>query len=378
MNIKEYFGIGAIQNIPEILKSVNSKNIFLVRGKSSFETSGAEKLLEGLLKEYNVNYFSDFTENPKLADVIKGMDSFIETQSDTVLAVGGGSIIDIAKSVNILSFQANNPESILKGETEIIQRGKPLIAVPTTSGSGSEATHFAVVYSGDKKYSLAHEFILPEYSVVDPQLTFRLPQEITATSGMDAFSQAMESYWNINANDESRKYSTEAIQLIFDSLCKAVNDAGEESRISMSRAAHLAGKAINITKTTGPHALSYYLTSHYGISHGQAVCISLGEFLKFNYEVTENDVNDGASAVEIKQSLDDLAKLSGCKDIDELKMKIHELIISAGLKTRLNELNIKGEDSINQISENVNTERLKNNPRRLTKENIVNILRNIA
>ncbi|MEZ4822961.1 MAG: iron-containing alcohol dehydrogenase [Ignavibacteria bacterium] len=97
MNTKEYFGTGAIQNISEILKSINSKNIFLVRGKSSYETSGAEKLLEEMLKGYNVNYFSDFTENPKLTDVIKGMDSFIETQSDTVLAVGGGSVIDYCK-----------------------------------------------------------------------------------------------------------------------------------------------------------------------------------------------------------------------------------------------------------------------------------------
>ena len=378
MNTKEYFGTGAIQNISEILKSINSKNIFLVRGKSSYETSGAEKLLEEMLKGYNVNYFSDFTENPKLTDVIKGMDSFIETQSDTVLAVGGGSVIDIAKSVNVLSYQANSPELILKGESEIVRKGKPLIAVPTTSGAGSEATHFAVVYSGDKKYSLAHEYILPDYSVIDPQLTFSLPKEITATSGIDAFSQAMESYWNVNANEESRNYSTEAIQLIFDSLSNAVNEGDEESRINMSRAAHLAGKAINITKTTAPHALSYFMTSHFGVSHGQAVCISLGEFLQFNFEVTEDDVNEGISVSEIKESLFTLAKLSGCIDIEELKRKINELIISAGLKTKLSELNIRGEESIKLISENVNTERLKNNPRKLTKENIVKILSNIS
>ncbi|MEZ4822960.1 MAG: iron-containing alcohol dehydrogenase [Ignavibacteria bacterium] len=152
--------------------------------------------------------------------------------------------------MNVLSYQTNSPEQILKGESEIVRKGKPLIAVPTTSGAGSEATHFAVVYSGDKKYSLAHEYILPDYSVIDPQLTFSLPKEITATSGIDAFSQAMESYWNVNANEESRKYSRGAIQLIFDSLSKAVNEGDEESRINMSRAAHLAGKAINITKTT--------------------------------------------------------------------------------------------------------------------------------
>ena len=88
MSNKEYFGLGSIENIQNILKEINSKNIFLVRGKNSYELSGAEKMLEGILKDYTVNIFSDFSENPKLTDVIKGMDSLIETDSDTVLAVG--------------------------------------------------------------------------------------------------------------------------------------------------------------------------------------------------------------------------------------------------------------------------------------------------
>jgi alcohol dehydrogenase class IV len=378
MSHKEYFGLGSIGNIQKILKEINSKNIFLVRGKNSYELSGAEKLLEGILKDYTVNIYSDFSENPKLTDVIKGMDSLIETESDTVLAVGGGSVIDIAKALNILSYQSNSPESILKGESEITRKGKPLIAAPTTSGAGSEATHFAVVYSGNVKYSLAHEFILPDYSVTDPQLTFKLPKKITAVSGIDAFSQSVESFWNVNANVESLSYSTEAIKLIFDNLTKAVNDPDEDSRIKMSRAAHLAGKAINITKTTGPHAMSYYLTSQFGISHGQAVCISLGEFLMFNYEVTDSETNGGKTANQIKENLDELIKLSGCREPMELKDKIQELIRSIGLKTNLNDLNVTGEETMNLISENVNVERLKNNPREVTKEGIRNILMKIA
>lgn len=377
MECKEYSGIGCILKIQEILKEINSRNIFLVRGKHSFESSGAQKILEEILKGYNINYFSDFSENPKLTDVIKGMDSFIETESDTVIAVGGGSVIDIAKALNVLSFQANSPELILKGESEIARKGKPLIAVPTTSGAGSEATHFAVVYSGNKKYSLAHEYILPDYSVTDPRLTYNLPKEITAASGMDAFSQAVESYWNINANEESRRYSSEAIILILENLHSAVNEPDEESRINMSKAAHSAGKAINITKTTGPHAMSYILTSNFGIPHGQAVCISLGEFLQFNYELTDNEVNGNKTVSEVKENIDELVKLTGCRDVPDLKRKINELIISAGLKTKLRELNISGDDTINLILENVNTERLKNNPRKVTKENIKDILRKI-
>lgn len=378
MNQKEFFGKGSINKLPKILSDLNSNNIFLVRGNRSYNISGAEGILNELLKNYSVTYFNEFTESPKLEDVIKGMDSLIETQCDTVIAVGGGSVIDIAKSLNILSFQEEKPESIITGKSKIINKGKPLIAIPTTSGSGSEATHFAVVYIGKQKYSLAHEFILPEHEITDPQLTFNLPPDITATSGIDAFSQAIESYWNVNANEESKKYSSEAITLIINNLIQAINTPDEESRINLSRAAHLAGKAINITKTTAPHALSYSMTSNFGTAHGQAVSITLGEFLEYNYNVSDKDLNSKKSLREVKNNLDELLLLLGCKDVREGKTLINELMHKAGLKTKLPELNIKTEEDRRLIINEVNLERLQNNPRKITKESLEKILRNIS
>ena len=373
----EYFGTGSINSLTDILYNIKPCNIFLVSGKNSYKTSGAEEILGDILKEYTLTLFNEVSGDPLIGDIIKGMDIFIESDCDTVIAVGGGSVIDTAKSINILSSQDADPRSVITGEKKIACKGKPLIAIPTTSGAGSEATHFAVVYIEKEKYSLAHDLILPEYSIVDPQFTFKLPSGITATSGIDAFSQAVESFWNINANEESRKYSEEAIKLILENINSAVNEPTEYNRENMSKAAHLAGKAINITKTTAPHAVSYAMTSYYGIPHGQAVCITLSEFLEYNFNVTESDLMPGLNINEVRENHENLLRVLNCRDVNDAKNLINELIKSIGLKTKLSELNITSQADLKIISESVNLERLKNNPRSVSKEDLVRILERI-
>lgn len=377
MNQAEYTGAGSINNLKDILEKINPRNIFLVTGKNSYRTSGAERILGEILKDKTVTLFNNVTGDPLIENIIKGMDIFIESDCDAVIAVGGGSVIDTAKSINILSSQDADPRSVIKSKQKIINKGKQFIAIPTTSGAGSEATHFAVVYMNKEKFSLAHEFILPDYSIIDPVLTYDLQPNVTATSGIDAFSQAVESYWNVNANDESKKYSQEAITFILENLKTAVIESTEESRANMSTAAHLAGKAINITKTTAPHAVSYAMTSYFGIPHGQAVCITLAEFLGYNFYVTESDSAEGLSMTEIRKNIEDLLRIFNCSDLAGAKKLITDLIEGIGLKTKLSELNITSDNDINLICESVNPERLKNNPRNVTKESLAKILDNI-
>lgn len=377
MNQAEYTGAGSINNLKDILEKINPRNIFLVTGKNSYRTSGAERILGEILKDKTVTLFNNVTGDPLIENIIKGMDIFIESDCDAVIAVGGGSVIDTAKSINILSSQDADPRSVIKSKQKIINKGKQFIAIPTTSGAGSEATHFAVVYMSKEKFSLAHEFILPDYSIIDPVLTYDLQPNVTATSGIDAFSQAVESYWNVNANDESKKYSQEAITFILENLKTAVIESTEESRANMSTAAHLAGKAINITKTTAPHAVSYAMTSYFGIPHGQAVCITLAEFLGYNFYVTESDSAEGLSMTEIRKNIEDLLRIFNCSDLAGAKKLITDLIEGIGLKTKLSELNITSDNDINLICESVNPERLKNNPRNVTKESLAKILDNI-
>lgn len=374
---KEIFGAGSLKNLREVLTNSGSKKIFLVTGKKSFEKSGAEKYFQEELGEFEFVRCNEFSENPKIEDVKSGMEKLRKANCGLVLAVGGGSVIDIAKLVNIFSHQPDEPESYIEGKSEITERGKVLIAVPTTSGAGSEATQFAVVYRDKEKFSVLSENILPDKVIIDPELTYSLPPEVTATSGMDALSQAVESYWSVNSTEESKEYSTEAINLILQNIDSAVNSPSSESRAGMSKGANKAGKAINITKTTAPHAISYSMTSYFGVTHGQAVSLTLGEFFVYNYEITENENNDKRGIKYVKDNIEELVKLFECKNVYEVKLKLDRLMKRLNLRTRLSETGIKSENDINIILDNVNTERLRNNPRLLSKKNLNTILRNV-
>jgi alcohol dehydrogenase class IV len=253
--------------LKKLLIEDSPKSIFLVTGNRSYEKSGAKKFIDNLLNGFTVKRFSDFADNPKIEDVNKGINIFLENSCDYLIAIGGGSVMDMAKLINI-GYDKNNIEDLTTKKAEISSPGKKLIAIPTTSGSGSEATHFAVVYVGGEKFSVAHPiYMLPNVVVLNPSLTYSMNSYQTALSGVDAFAQAMESYWSINSTEESKKYSIEALKLIIEHLPLAVK-YNDNSKNIMLHAANLAGKAINIAKTSGAHAISYVLTSKFNIPHG--------------------------------------------------------------------------------------------------------------
>ena len=258
-------------------------------------------------------------------------------------------------------------------EKEITKKGNNLIAIPTTSGSGSEATHFAVIYIDKKKFSLSHEFILPICSIVDSELTKNLPKEIAASSGMDALCQSIESYWAVNSSDISKEYARDAIKLIIENLENYVNENNEENREIMAKASHLAGKAINISKTTAAHAISYGFTSYLGIQHGHAVSLTLPYFIKFNNEISEESNNDKRGVEYVKNTMKELFDLLSVKTSMEAQKKIINLMQRIGLKTELSE----SADKINLILNSVSLERLENNPRKVKREDLMEILKNI-
>ncbi|MHA1973752.1 MAG: phosphonoacetaldehyde reductase, partial [Candidatus Hodarchaeales archaeon] len=241
----EYIGQGSFDKISSVLGNIAVKNIFLVTGKRSYGLSGAEQLVNKTLSNYFIKRFSDFKTNPNLEDVLKGISAYNSEKFDVVIAIGGGSVIDMGKLINIFSHnQQIQPEAIIKKEKSIEVKGVPLIAVPTTAGSGSEATHFAVVYIEKTKYSVAHDFLQPDVAIIDPQFLESLNPRIRASSGMDALCQAIESYWNINSTAESRKFASQAIRLVKDNILQF--QKSKETNDKLALAAHLAGKAINI------------------------------------------------------------------------------------------------------------------------------------
>jgi len=264
-------------------------------------------------------------------------------------------VVKMNYTINIYETDSENTARFILGN----KLEKPLFVVaPTTAGSGTEATHFAVMYQGKKKLSLVHPMLLPDLVILDPELSFSLSPYQTAVSGIDVFCQAVESYWNKNAGDVSKSFSTESILLWKKYYHAAIHHPDKESREGMLKAAHLAGKAINITRTTGPHALSYYLTSHYDIPHGQAVAIFLPVFFIYNQPGKE------------------LLDLIDAADITEAATKVRNWILDAGLSVSFEAFGIDKKTIIPVLLDEINQERFDNNPVPFNRGQLTDLLLN--
>jgi len=269
-----------------------------------------------------------------------------KNKPDLVVAVGGGTILDTAKAAG---FSA----------------GKiPLVAVPTTAGTGSEVTPFAVIWDtkNKKKRTLAAPSVFPKLALVDSELTDNLPPRITAYAGMDALTQAVEAYWSKKHNPISSTFALEAIKLIMNNLEKAVNNPDQESREMMSRGALFAGLAFSNTATTICHAVSYPMTAHFDIPHGHAVALTLPSFLEYSYGAIGDE--RGTSLLE---ALGEDNTIGAARDINVLMEKI-------GLETRISRLGIKRNDIQLIVDEGFHPDRAGRAPRVPTKEELKEIL----
>lgn len=370
-------GPNTLEDLASGLVDLSARKIFLVTGKNSFESSGTAKRLKPILAEYSVQRFHDFDPNPKIDDVHRGVRLFRHLGPDTVIAVGGGSVIDMAKVVNFWAANGIDTGGFFQGSENGSRKGCSLIAVPTTAGSGSEATIFATLYVGQTKRSVEHEGILPDIVILDPTLTKSLPPSTTASSGIDALGHAIESYWSVRSTGESKKYARDAIGLILPNLAAATNSPDPETRAALLEGAHLAGKAINISRTTAAHAVSYPLTSHFNVPHGHAVALSLSSMLGYNAGVTRENVQDPRGSEYVKETLRELWVLFGAKTAAGTMEKINDLIFEIGLETRLSRLGLKEEDVETIAAIGFDPERVKNNPRRVTEDTVKEMLLNI-
>lgn len=351
------------------------RSLLIVARERSFRLSGAERYFKDTIEcEVRVYRFSDFTENPKIEDIECGVSLVRNMNPDMIVALGGGSAIDTAKLINFFAARGVSAKQYLNHETGCDKKCVPFVAIPTTVGSGSEATRFAVMYVDGIKHSIEHDSLKPDVVILDPNLTISLPASVIACSGMDALSQAVESYWSINSNSESKGYAAEAMKILLQTMMGAVGGHNPLVMKNMMRAAYLSGRAINITKTTAPHAISYTLTSHFGVSHGQAVGLLLPSFFEYNYNVSESDCMDKRGVKYVKETIMDLCGILGCDSPASTKNKVRDLMLKVGLQTRLSKVGVNEGRHIDLIAENVNAERLKNNPRAVTQEKVHDLL----
>ncbi|HOW96847.1 MAG TPA: phosphonoacetaldehyde reductase [Kiritimatiellia bacterium] len=370
----EYLGAGSVACLGEVLQRHAPRRVFLVTGRASYEASGARAAIEPLLGATPFVRFHDFESNPRLEDVERGIRLFRESACDLVVAAGGGSVMDMAKSVRFLAAQEAGARDCLRDAGGPRRRGAPLAAIPTTAGSGSEATRFAVLYVDREKESLEHEFVLPDYAIVDPGLTARLSPRQTAISGLDALCQATESFWSVLSTPESQGYARRALGLVLEHLDRAVNRPDAAARAGMAEAAHVAGKAICISKTTACHAVSYPLTSYFGVPHGLAAALTLPSMLAFNAGVTVADCQDARGAAWVGRILGELMALIGADSPAGAAAALTDLMRNVGMPVRLGEAGIRPADIPLILDHGFNPGRVKNNPRRLTREELKALL----
>jgi alcohol dehydrogenase class IV len=357
-----------------LLPDMNAGQIFLVADSIGYEASGASVVLEPILQGRLAGRVDVNEPNPQWPGVLDCVGAIREAKPGAVLAVGGGTAMDVAKLANWLAAQSAEPEAILESPPEQPAPAPPVIAIPTTAGSGSEATQFAVVYREGEKHSVAHASLRPTATIVDPALTANLPPDLSAHSGLDALCQAIESIWSIHATEDSLAPAQAALALTWQHLEAAVHQPTPAARSAMAWGAHLAGQAINLTQTTAPHALSYTLTSAFGIPHGAAVALTLGPMLVFNANLNKDDCADPRGPEAVRARLALICETLGAANPAEACAVFQKKVESVNCPVTLSAAGLTSEGEVDQICARVNLQRLANNPRRLTAGDIQELL----
>ena len=355
------------------LKMEKVQRVLLVTGKGSFFNSSASSQLEPFLEGFQVKRFHEFSGAPIIEDVVRGIQIFNDSECEAIIAVGGGSVLDMAKLIK--AYQDDQDDISLKVSNNVVGScDKRLIALPTTAGSGSEATQFAVVYIDQKKFSVSHEKLRPNLVFLITEFTHSANSYLSMSTGMDAMGQAIESFWSVNSNEESREYSREALQNLWKFLPQAVleNDVVAKSKVMM--AAHLAGKAINIAKTTAAHAISYSFTSYHGIPHGHAVALTLPFFCGYNSQISPEECNDERGTGHVRGIFSELQDIIGEENIENA---VTTFISDLGLDLTIPESSNGIEKDMDRILGNINAQRMKNNPRTVQIHDLRRMLKKI-
>lgn len=306
--------------------------------------------------------FSDFTPNPLYEDVCKGVELFNVEHCDTILAVGGGSSMDVAKCIKLYCRMQKDK---LYLDQEYRDTGIKLIVIPTTAGTGSESTRYAVIYYDGKKQSVTHDSIIPNVAILEPKVLKTLPLYQKKCTMLDALCQGIESWWSVNSTDESKQLSKKAVETIMRWWHEYIFENTNESAWHIMQAANWAGQAICITQTTAPHAFSYKITSLYGLPHGHAVAVCLPEIWEYMLGHMDKCIdargseylNSIFSAIAISMGV-----LSPAEGIATFRQILDEMNINKTVCNRTSDLSL--------LVTSVNPIRLQNNPVGLTVNDI--------
>ena len=346
LNETSYFGFGAREVLPEEIKNRGYKKVLVVTDKSLFEI-GLTKKVTDKLEEAGIEYtvFSDVKPNPTVKNVKDGLEVCRNFGADVIVAVGGGSSIDTAKGISVVMTNPDREDIVsLNGLSNTINKGMPLIALPTTHGTAAEVTINYVITDEEREVKMVcvdpHD--IPLVAIVDTELMSTLPKSIAASTGMDALTHAIEGYITKAHNTMSDMFHMRAIELIFENLSAAVNERNQEAIDKMGLAQYIAGMGFSNVGLGIVHSMAHQLGAVYDTPHGLANAILLPTVMRYNGQDSETAQRFREILINIGRP--DAAHLNDQDVINTFVWKISELSKEVGITQTIKDVGAKEED----------------------------------
>ena len=375
LNETSYFGKGARAELPREIKERGFKKVLVVTDKALFEVGVTARVTEVLDKagiEYSV--YSEVKPNPTIKNVLDGLAKCKEFGADVIVAVGGGSSIDTAKGISILMTNPDRMDVVsLNGASNTKNKGLPLIALPTTSGTAAEVTINYVITDEKRKIKMVcvdpHD--IPILAIVDSDLMASMPKSIAASTGMDALTHAVEGYITKAHNTMSDMFHMKAIQLIFANLPAAVNEKDEKAIENMGLAQYIAGMGFSNVGLGIVHSMAHQLGAVYDTPHGVANAILLPTVMRFNGAVCADRFRE----ILVNIGRPDAAHLNDQDVINTFVWMIEELSKKVGITMRVKDTGCKEED-LEMLADKAMQDPCKpGNPREVSKEDFIRLFR---
>jgi len=373
--VQVVFGEGCLQEIGALVKNFG-RHALLVTGAGATSRLSAVSTIVKILGDegIEITHFAEVEADPSVETVEKGAEFARGDGCDFVIGLGGGSPMDAAK---VIAARLTNKGDIAswEGVGRIPRRSRPLICIPTTSGTGSEATSVAVISGGKRqqKMSLVSQNLYPILAIIDPELTYSMPPRLTAATGMDALTHAVESFVARKAWEPTQVLSCKSVQLISAFLERACSDGSDaEGRRGLSLASFMAGMAFTAAGLGLTHALAHALGSRFGIPHGEANALLISHVMRFNLETCPELYRELASGMGVNVS-----GLPAARAAEEAAKAVDELRSTLPLPASLKDAGV-AENSLEMLAAEafLNTRLRSSNPRETVLEDLVQVLRN--
>jgi alcohol dehydrogenase len=329
-----HYGVGKVSELGIFLRSFNASKILIVTDRGIVASGIVKKCTDAIMSEHiRFSLFDGVEPNPTTDSVEKGLTLVKHESIDAIVAVGGGSSIDAAKAINVLLANGGQVADY-NGFNQIKKKGLPLIAIPTTAGSGSEMTSYMLISDSKthQKIVCSDPMIIPDMAILDPTLTLSLPAAVTIETGVDALSNGIESYVSNAANPYSELFSLRATEIIAQNIMRVYHDPSNlDARGQMLIGSNISGLAVHLSSIGAAHSMANPLTKHFNITHGIAVGMVLPYVMLFNAPSQVKKYRQIALALGVKPEQGDDDGSIGRKGAFKLRSLLDQLSLPSNL-----------------------------------------------